>query len=56
MPHLHKRHSSGHGVLGLGLAGREELTVSGTKYHHVEEALVGDVVEDQEKDFLCTGQ
>ena len=55
-PHLHKGDGTAQGVLGLGLAGGEELSVCGTKDHHVEEALVWEMVEEKEEDFLSTRQ
>lgn len=55
-PHLYECDSAVHGVLGLGLAGREELAVSCTEDHHVEETLVRNVVEEEEENLLGTRQ
>ena len=55
-PHLYKGDSTVQGLLALGLAGREELRVGGSEDHHVEEALVREVMEEEEEDLLSTGQ
>lgn len=55
-PHLHEGDGTAQGVFGLGLAGGEELGVCGSKDHHVEEALVWEVVKEEEEDLLSIRQ